>query len=149
MDGDGLIGGGIIGGGAPFGDRDQAGRDRIESGHQAGHVRAGAERDGLRRHQLVPLPACFLKRPVEVACHVVDRDIAAGWHGLSQRGHHRGRLSAVLDVGKGEQQQDGDRLAEVQGCPRARHDRDRIAGVRVDKADGAAWRGGHQRPGVR
>jgi hypothetical protein len=143
VDGDGLIGGGIIGGGAPFGDRDKAGRDRIEAGHEVGHLRAGAERDGLRRHQLVPLPARFLKRPVEVACHVVDRDIAAGWHGLSQRGHHRGRLSAVLDVGKGEQQQDGDRLAEVQGCLRAAQDRVRIAGVGVDKADGPARRGRH------
>ena len=149
MDGDDLIGAGIVGGGAPFGDGDQARRDRIEAGHEVGHLRAGAERDGLRRHQLVPLPARFLKRSVDVARHVVDGDVTAGWHGLSQRGHHRGRLSAVLDVGKGEQQQDGDRLAEVQGRPRARHDRDRIAGVRVDKADGAAWRGDHQRPGVR
>ena len=145
----GLLSAGALRVGAPFGDGDQAGRDRLKAGHEGGDLGAGAERDGLRGHHLVPLPGRLFQRRVQVARQVVARGVAAGRHRRHQRWHHRGRLRGVLDVGEREQQQDRDRQAEVQGRPRARHDRVSIADVRVDKADRAAGRGRHHRAGVR
>src|SRR5690348_11555584 len=134
---------------APFGDEGKAGRDRVEPGGEAADLRAGAEPDGLRGHQLVPLPGRIVKRRVHVTRQLIDRDIAAGRYSLSQRGDRRDRLRVVEYVGEREQQHDRDGLVEIKRLPRAGHDRGHVADVRVDVADGAAGRRLHQRPGVR
>jgi hypothetical protein len=68
-----------------------------------------------------------------------DDEMTAGWHGVAERGHGTGRVLVVTDVVQDRQEQEPDRLPEIDELPDNRmiHDLRRPAHVAGDDLGGA------------
>jgi D-alanine-D-alanine ligase len=135
--------------GPPLVELHHAGRHEVQPVEEAHGLRVGAA--GLRRlHVLVVLPRAFGDDiGVDVGRGMGEGQVAARRGGRDGPGHDPVRVLIVGDQVQHADEEDGDRLAEVERLGRLLQDRRRVLQVGVQVGAGAFRRTGQQRPGVR
>lgn len=106
----------------PPGERHQAAADQFEAVEEPRDFRLAARPELHSRPLVVPLGRFRYRLGRDVARAMPDHHIAARWQGIDQPGQDRVRVLGIRDEVQHANEQDGDRLAEVQGPRRFRKD---------------------------